>query len=103
MTGVDAGEGNIVVATAHAQHDPNLMGLHYHCQTVEDHEAYLRAEAEGAENEASLLYDGVVASEVIEHVDDPEYFVEICCRLVKVRAMTVFFFCIFFFAKIFVK
>ena len=80
------------MARAHAQNDPNLIRLHYHCQTVEEHEATLVGEMgddtplrEEGDDKTSLLYDGVVCSEVIEHVSDPELFVETCCRLDKVR------------------
>lgn len=74
MTGVDASAENISVAESHAMHDQQVArNLTYIQSTVED----LLPDNEGR-------FDGVVASEVLEHVADVEMFVNACCKLTKV-------------------
>lgn len=46
----------------------------YVCGTVEEH-------AEVAKEQ----YDAVVASEVLEHVNHPDLFIQTCAQIVKVR------------------
>lgn len=74
VTGMDASEEGIQVAEWHAQLDPEVVShLTYRCGLVEDllhtHSGY---------------YDGVVASEVLEHVADKATFISVCTALVKV-------------------
>ena len=71
--GIDASEEAISVAQHHAKHDPAVReGVNYRCMTAED--------LVDEEN----VFDAVVASEVIEHVGDQEFFVETCAQLTKV-------------------
>jgi len=73
VVGLDAAQENITAARAHAAMAEGLEGrLTYLCTTVEQH-------AEGLEH----LYDAVVASEVIEHVDNQEMFLRKCVEVVK--------------------
>lgn len=46
----------------------------YVCGTVEEHAEVAREE-----------YDAVVASEVLEHVNHPDLFIQTCAQIVKVR------------------
>lgn len=75
VTGLDACQENIEAAKEHAELDPSLSGrLEYVCSTVEEHRENMGEE---------FQYDGVVASEVIEHVDRPDMFVSSCAELLK--------------------
>ena len=75
MTGVDASSENVSIAEQHAQYDPDIQGrLTYRCCLVED-----LAKEQGA------IYDGVVASEIIEHVGNTSAFVRACSQLLRVR------------------
>ncbi len=75
MTGVDASMENIEMAKWHASLDTKLDGqLTYTCSGVEDLVLDNRER-----------FDGVVASEILEHVADPEHFVKACCSIVKVK------------------
>ena len=70
VTAIDACEANIEAARRHAEANPQgLASLAYLCTSVED------LAASGPD-----MFDGVVASEVIEHVDNQEMFVSICSR-----------------------
>ena len=74
MTAIDACPENIEAARVHANLDPSLVNnLKYICTTVEEH-----VEVVGDE------YDAIVASEVIEHVDNPDIFVRKCSQVLKV-------------------
>ncbi|XP_028413818.1 ubiquinone biosynthesis O-methyltransferase, mitochondrial-like [Dendronephthya gigantea] len=73
VVGIDASEEAISVAQHHAKHDPEICGrLEYRCMTAED----LVEQTGGG-------FDAVIASEVIEHVSDQEFFVETCAKLTK--------------------
>ena len=73
VTAIDACELNIEAAKIHAKLDPSLATrLQFLCTTVEEH----------CES-VSDLYDAVVASEVIEHVDNPGMFVNKCASLLR--------------------
>jgi len=73
VVGIDACPENIEAARHHADLDPKLRsGLSYRCTTVEEH----------LETSPSS-YDAVVASEVIEHVDNPQVFLRKCSQLLK--------------------
>lgn len=74
MVGIDASTDNIAMAKWHAKLDKRLSDcLHYKCCAVEDLSA--------SDNHS---YDAVVASEIVEHVANPEDFTAACCNLVKV-------------------
>lgn len=73
VTGIDACQQNIEVARHHSNLDPGIEDrLNYLCTTVEEFR-----ERDGDK------YDAVVASEVIEHVDNPNIFVNNCAELLK--------------------
>lgn len=73
VTGLDASEENIEVAKRHAALDESIsLRLRYECSTVEN---FSLQEPE--------KYDGVVASEIIEHVANQPQFVTSCCQLVR--------------------
>lgn len=79
VTGIDASAELIAAAKDHAKLDPSLEStLHYLNTTAEDHVA-----TNGA------IYDAVVCSEVIEHVDNKPTFVENLVKLTKVSLMLV--------------
>ena len=65
------------MAEWHANLDRHLSGyLQYKCCPVE-------------QLPADEKYDAVVASEIIEHVTNPEHFIASCCNLVKVCIFNV--------------
>jgi 2-polyprenyl-6-hydroxyphenyl methylase / 3-demethylubiquinone-9 3-methyltransferase len=68
VTGLDAGERNIVIARAHAQESE--LEIDYRQASAED------AEAEGER------FDIVLSMEVVEHVSDPAGFMAACAGLV---------------------
>ena len=72
VIGIDPCIDNISAARMHAEGDGELESLTYLLTTIEDHSQ-------------SLLdkYDVVVASEVIEHVDNQELFLEKCSAVIK--------------------
>jgi len=73
VTGLDAAQENIEAAKLHMEGDAALAGrLKYKCGTLEDHVS-----------SCGELYDAVVASEVIEHVENQSSFVNLCASLVK--------------------
>ena len=75
VTGLDAVEENVIAANAHANMDKNVArNVEYICSTVED-----------LVGECRESFDAVVASEVIEHVNDQVHFVRSCSELVKVQ------------------
>jgi len=75
VTGLDASPELINAAKWHSSRDPEIAGrINYICSTVEE----LCSETNVQQ------FDGVVASEVIEHVADTAMFVNSCCKLVKV-------------------
>ena len=72
VTGLDAAEENVAAARQHADLDPAVAGrLSYEAGSVEDLAASKRSS-----------FDAVVASEVLEHVDDQDLFVKSCADLV---------------------
>lgn len=73
VTGIDASEELTVTATDHAKLDPSLNGrLNYICTTIEKF-------AEQSPN----AYDAIIASEVLEHVNDKELFLKCCTEVIK--------------------
>lgn len=74
VIGVDASAENIRVAQTHAMQDLQVAkNVKYIHSSVED----LVGTEEGS-------FDGVVASEIIEHVFNAPEFIASCCKLVKV-------------------
>jgi len=73
VTGIDAAPGNIVIATAHAALDPDVIArrVTYHATTAE---ALLAAGAS---------FDAVLSLEVVEHVNDPAGFVACLAGLTR--------------------
>ena len=72
VIGIDPCMDNISAARLHAEADGELEGLTYLATTIEDHSQSLLEK-----------YDAVVASEVIEHVDNQELFLEKCSAVLK--------------------
>ena len=72
VTAIDACTDNIEVAKAHAKDNEELQNLKYICTSIEDHSETLEE-----------MYDAVVASEVIEHVDNQELFLRKCSGVVR--------------------
>lgn len=73
VTAIDPLTENIDSARSHAADNEDLKTLQYKCTTIEEL------------NCSSLTkFDLVVASEVIEHVENPSVFIKNCCSLVKV-------------------
>jgi len=74
VIGLDAVQENIICAKEHASKDPIVDGrVSYICSTIE---SFLQ------ENPDIKKFDAVVASEVIEHVDNPPHFVSTCSSLI---------------------
>jgi len=79
VSGIDASAELIQVAKWHADLDSSIKSrVSFKMSTVEDLCSSISAD------EHPSLYDGVVASEIVEHVADAELFVNACCSLVKV-------------------
>ena len=79
MTGIDASAELIEIAKWHAALDSDIKSrVTYRASTVED------LCNSNTAIERVQLYDGVVASEIVEHVSDAKLFVNACCSLVKV-------------------
>ncbi|XP_053680889.1 ubiquinone biosynthesis O-methyltransferase, mitochondrial-like [Anopheles nili] len=74
VVGIDPSEKLIKVAGEHAKESTSLKPEHiqYHTETIEQHAA------KNAEH-----YDAVVASEVLEHVNDKVAFIEQCLNALK--------------------
>ena len=72
VTAIDACSDNIEAARVHAGEDEELRNLTYICTSIEEHSLSLAEK-----------YDAVVASEVIEHVDNQELFLEKCSDVLR--------------------
>ncbi|ODM97842.1 Ubiquinone biosynthesis O-methyltransferase, mitochondrial [Orchesella cincta] len=72
VKGIDPGKGNISIATNHLSEDLRDK-VSYDCISIEDFAANFQQNG----------YDGVVMSEVIEHVEKPEEFIQIASSLLK--------------------
>ena len=70
VTGLDAVSENIKVASLHAKEEG--LSIHYVASSLED---YLK--------ESSLKFDVVLALEILEHVENPKYFLETCASALK--------------------
>ena len=72
VVGLDPAENNIKIAKSHAELDASIVKkINYLNLTAEE---YL-------ENHFEIPFDAVVASEVIEHVDNPQELVQTCSNL----------------------
>lgn len=81
VTGLDAAEENIKIAQEHADQDAEIRErLTYEAVTAEE---FCRRNPE-------MQFDAVVASEVIEHVDQQPLFVKTCSQLVRERGSLFF-------------
>jgi 2-polyprenyl-6-hydroxyphenyl methylase / 3-demethylubiquinone-9 3-methyltransferase len=69
VVGIDPAEENVAAARLHAEQSG--LAIHYRTTTVE------------ALGESGKRFDAVIASEVIEHVADLEFFVRSCADCVK--------------------
>ncbi|KAF2905556.1 hypothetical protein ILUMI_00623 [Ignelater luminosus] len=72
VVGIDLGSDSINIAKSHATLNPSLTNISYFCESVEDHAKHNPEK-----------YDAIVASEVIEHVNEPELFLEHCTKCLK--------------------
>lgn len=73
IVGIDPCYDMIEVAKMHAALDNSLTNLQYLCTNVEEH-------LHSKQN----YYDVIIASEVLEHTNDPKLFVKTCCSGLKV-------------------
>ena len=75
VTGIDAVTSSILAADAHAKIDQDVAkNVNYMCSSVED-----------MVDEYRNSFDAVVASEVIEHVNNQPHFIKSCSELIKVN------------------
>ncbi|XP_063587107.1 ubiquinone biosynthesis O-methyltransferase, mitochondrial-like [Penaeus indicus] len=73
VVGLDAAEENITVAKLHAEQDPKVhRNVEYLYGTIEEH-------AETIDE----IYDAVIASEVLEHVESTDLFLSTCAQTIK--------------------
>lgn len=78
MTGLDAGKENITVAQMNLP--PDLAhNIKFVCSTLEE---FISANP-------SITFDGVVASEVVEHVQEPKLFLQLASQCVKVSVFLI--------------
>lgn len=73
VTGLDAAQESTSVARLHADQDPR----------VKENVVYVHGTIEEHIQEINCKYDAVVASEVLEHVDDTELFICTCADAIK--------------------
>jgi len=71
VTAIDPCEESIAAASLRAN-NLKLRNLNYEVSTVEQ-----------LKSSSSLQFDAITASEVIEHVDSPDFFIQICADLLK--------------------
>lgn len=80
VLGLDPGYENISVAELHLQLSPDLIrNVSYKCDTIEKY----------VETNSDAKFDGVVSSETIEHVDNPELFLRMMGQCLKVDKIYV--------------
>jgi len=72
VTAVDACKENIEIAKFHSSKDEATKEINYICSTIEEF-------AECHEEK----FDGIVASEIIEHVDNPQLFIQSMSSVLK--------------------
>lgn len=72
VIGIDAAKESIEIASSHASNDPEIKdNIQFICSTIEEF---------AAEN-PSKQFDAIVASEVIEHVENQAMFIDTCSSL----------------------
>lgn len=76
VTAIDPSETNIAAASLRAQ-KMKLDNLVYKTSTIENLQS---------SDPSSPMFDVITASEVIEHVENPEYFTQKCTELLKVSS-----------------
>ncbi|XP_035450690.2 ubiquinone biosynthesis O-methyltransferase, mitochondrial [Spodoptera frugiperda] len=74
VTGIDASKELIEIAEHHKHVDPKI---------AENKPKYIHSTVEDHAKSTSNFYDGIVASEVIEHVNNQELFVKSCVHALK--------------------
>nr|XP_022911785.1 ubiquinone biosynthesis O-methyltransferase, mitochondrial [Onthophagus taurus] len=74
VTGIDASKDLIQVATQHSHKDNKLKDLNYFCTSIEEF---------ANDDKNKCVFDGVVASEIIEHVCDHQRFISECVQCLK--------------------
>lgn len=73
VTGLDASAELIDIAKEHIKLDPTIL----------ERVNYIQTSVEKFSPKNEKLYDAVIASEVIEHVQNPEIFLKECVKLLK--------------------
>ncbi|KAI5634363.1 methyltransferase domain-containing protein [Phthorimaea operculella] len=81
VTGIDASRELVEMAQAHSSNNEKLINNipKYYCTTIEEHAQEYKEE-----------YDGVVCSEIIEHVTNKELFIQSCVDTLKVNGRIFF-------------
>ncbi|XP_046644393.1 ubiquinone biosynthesis O-methyltransferase, mitochondrial-like isoform X2 [Daphnia pulicaria] len=74
VTGLDPSEENTAAASLHAN-KMRLQNVTFEVNTIEHFQAL--------NTSLSTTFDAVVASEVIEHVENPKFFIQTCTELLK--------------------
>ncbi|XP_077454837.1 ubiquinone biosynthesis O-methyltransferase, mitochondrial isoform X2 [Stigmatopora argus] len=81
VLGIDPVEESIGTAQLHSSYDPDLAEqVSYRTCTLEDLSADV---AEGQKGQGDVLFDAVIASEVVEHLADLETFIFCCSHVLK--------------------
>lgn len=75
VTGIDPSEENITAASLHAN-KMRLQNVTFEVNTIEQFQAF--------NTSLPTPFDAIVASEVIEHVENPKFFIQTCTELLKV-------------------
>ncbi|KAF2900567.1 hypothetical protein ILUMI_05609 [Ignelater luminosus] len=72
VVGIDPCTDMIHVAKQHMALNPSLTNITYINETIEEYSEKHFEE-----------YDAVIVTEVIDHVDEPDLFLDLCCRCLK--------------------
>ncbi|KAF2881912.1 hypothetical protein ILUMI_24256 [Ignelater luminosus] len=72
IVGIDPCTDMIHIAKQHMALNPSLTNIRYINETIEEHSKKYFEE-----------YDAVVATEVLDHVDERDLFLDLCCRCLK--------------------
>lgn len=83
VLGIDPTQGVLDVAVEHARRDPALKGRLKYLNTTVDKLSDIIAQEKGTEDSQEELFDVVTAMEVVEHVPDPQLFLQHCMDHVK--------------------
>ena len=75
--GIDPCAGNISVASDRAER----LGL--------ENVSYLASTVEGLKAKSDQLFDTILVSEVIEHVEEQEFFIQTCIDRLKVTKQAI--------------